>query len=238
MIVVRSLLLLLFAVIMLSRSVAGSCTPIPSNMKLLSVIVIHRHGDRSQIEKALSPAYPESQTISDIWKSKMPSIDSMKIMASIGMIDEGLVDIRANTSLKSHDPFHFHLYSGWDSKHFPYGQLTQRGFEQLYNVGNILRQRYIGSFLPANVLAAKDLIYGRSTNMCRTIQSLHALLAGMFSINEKSLGDENYSKDKISIHRRPSNQETMVLIKLHTSSSRPPHFILTITLFSVLVLFR
>ena len=30
------------------------------------------------------------------------------------------------------------VYTGWDSKNFPYGHLTQMGFDQLYELGQVI----------------------------------------------------------------------------------------------------
>ena len=80
------------------------------------------------------------------------------------------------------------LYTGMDQHHSPYAQLTEKGALQLQSVGRELRRRYVGSFLPDKVDEASPLLFCRSTNICRTVQSLRSLLAGMYiDSNESSL---------------------------------------------------
>jgi len=81
------------------------------------------------------------------------------------------------------------LFSGFDSLSYPYAQLTQVGSEQLTQVGAQLRKRYIDSGLllsPETKLdSAASSVYLRSTNICRTLQSLRSLLVGFFGTDEK-----------------------------------------------------
>lgn len=73
------------------------------------------------------------------------------------------------------------LYSGIDHSHTPYAQLTENGARQLQAVGHALRDRYVGTLLPHAVEEASDVMFCRSSNICRTIQSLRSLLAGMYT---------------------------------------------------------
>ncbi|CAL9690183.1 unnamed protein product [Knipowitschia caucasica] len=67
---------------------------------------------------------------------------------------------------------------------FP-GQLTTLGMQQLYELGQRLRQRYIedSAFLSPEFTPAE--VYVRSTNIWRTIQSAKCLVAGLFQQNQK-----------------------------------------------------
>ena len=80
------------------------------------------------------------------------------------------------------------LYSGLDYTHSPYAQLTEMGALQLLAVGHELRRRYVGSLLPQDVEEASDLMFCRSSNICRTVQSLRSLLAGMYTEHYESDG--------------------------------------------------
>ena len=112
------------------------------------------------------------------------------------------------------------LYTGLDQSHTPYAQLTEVGASQLYAVGRELRSRYVGTFLPGSVEEASSVMFCRSTNICRTVQSLRSLLAGMYSENETSLhlpkrfpGDKNVPKKRDRklpfIYTRHKASETM-----------------------------
>ena len=185
-----------------------SLSTVPLHLNLKTVVVLHRHGDRSQISKTLSPRYPENQTHTNIWISKMILPESHEIMSKIGDIDKNLFDAKLTDEPISTDHLPpIETYAGWDRKNFPYGQLTQLGFQQLYSVGTALRSRYI-DFLGRDLNDGKvpqDLIYARSTNFSRTIQSLKALLAGLFAVTANT--DESIKK--IFIDRKPSNEENM-----------------------------
>jgi hypothetical protein len=68
------------------------------------------------------------------------------------------------------------LYTGRDIDEAPYGQLTNIGVDQLFKLGADLRVTYVDklSFLPQNL--HKDVLYTRSTNVCRTMNSLRSFL--------------------------------------------------------------
>lgn len=80
------------------------------------------------------------------------------------------------------------LYGGWDKLSKPYAQLTEIGSQQLVSVGKDLRERY-NCILPSNIDEARNAIYCRSTNTCRTGQSLRSLLVGLFDIDPNSAPD-------------------------------------------------
>ena len=72
------------------------------------------------------------------------------------------------------------VYTGRDIASIPYGQLTNKGSSQLIDLGRTLRDVYVDQhkFLPAHLTG--DMIYARSTSMCRTINSLRSLLVGLY----------------------------------------------------------
>lgn len=71
----------------------------------------------------------------------------------------------------------------------PYAQLTDLGSQQLVSVGKELRERY-NHILPRKIDEARNGIFCRSTNTCRTGQSLRSLLVGMFDIDPDAAPDE------------------------------------------------
>ena len=156
--------------------------PLPDDYILEKVIVIHRHGDRAQIQKEVGPNYPENDGVTKVWMQRLPddrTLNAMYNVASTGSSETQQFD----TDVKKE------LYSGFDSLSYPYAQLTQVGSEQLTQVGAQLRKRYIDSGLllsPETKLdSAASSVYLRSTNICRTLQSLRSLLVGFFGTYEK-----------------------------------------------------
>ena len=212
--------------------------PLPADLKLERVAVIHRHGDRAQIWRSLGPSNPESDDVSTMWKSKLPKDDTLRRMAcafrsSLDVtlkIHEGEVDIDLSAYSRNE-----HLYSGEDSDAYPYAQLTELGAQQLIRVGRLLRQRYgvdrgdgassscsIGRTGHSLISTRQDDgdVYLRSTNMCRTLQSLRSLVVGLYDIpdpmnkqtEEDAVDAENgvlLQQNAPTVHTRPKSAETM-----------------------------
>ncbi|KAJ1425675.1 histidine phosphatase superfamily [Ochromonadaceae sp. CCMP2298] len=153
--------------------------PVPVELELGTVIVIHRHGDRAQISRILGGAYPESETLAAQWQEKLPTERSRRAMMLAAHPGENLVlkgDLEVDVVST--------LYSGWDKVNIPYAQLTEVGCSELQMVGRELRQRYVESgFLPPDLAQAAGAVYARSTSMCRTQQSVRSLLAGLFAVD-------------------------------------------------------
>jgi hypothetical protein len=112
------------------------------------------------------------------------------------------------------------IYSGYDQSHSPYAQLTELGALQLLAVGHELRRRYVGSFLPSKVEDAADLMYCRSTNICRTVQSLRSLLAGMYNKTADSFQSSTDTKIKSNPLETKTNRKLGKLNKLPYISTR------------------
>ena len=147
--------------------------PIPDHLSLTNVVIIHRHGDRSQISREIGPNFPETSDVKDIWNSKLPSDATMLTMAAAAHLPPDLrqKDVRSA------------IFTGWDEKNIPYGQLTELGANQLISIGKELRRRYLGTLLPDKYMDASTLLYCRSTHFCRTIQSLRSLLSGLLDVD-------------------------------------------------------
>jgi hypothetical protein len=164
----------------------------PADFVLKYVSVIHRHGDRAQISKHLGAAYPENDSITKKWKNLLPQEDTLQRLYAAAK-HSSVTEESAYERSK--------LYSGWDHNNSPYAQLTEIGAQQLIKVGSHLKTRYFESLLHSN----DDLLplYCRSTNMCRTIQSLRALLVGLSGSDVKP-----FTKLPV-IHSRPRKEECM-----------------------------
>ena len=143
----------------------------PEGTRLHHVVVVHRHGDRAPVTRSIGPKYPQSPDVEAVWRGKLISGSNealLKAVAKAQSIHEGT---------ENDDD----LYRGGrDAIGTPYGQLTNKGSEQLQALGWALRSRYVGTLLPPTVPA--DAIYSRTTNMCRTTNSLRSLLAGLYGL--------------------------------------------------------
>ena len=173
-------------------------SPIPEKLALKNVVVIHRHGDRAQISREIGPNHPEKPEIREIWQSKLPSEEALLAMAAAAEIPSEHLDSDVQKQ----------LYTGWDHSNSPYGQLTQLGSQQLFSVGAELRRRYLGLVLPDSLSEASKTLYCRSTNFCRTHQSLRSLLAGLLEVDSSHYPQpENVVLP--SIFSKPKERETM-----------------------------
>lgn len=156
------------------------------DFELLTVVVITRHGDRTQITRSLGPSYGENEQISDYWKTLLPSNNTLMKMASMVLSETKLNDINNNQMLG-----HL-LYHGWDHIHWPYGQLTQVGSLQLQQVGKELSYKY------KKWLSQTDNnIYCRTSNFCRTIQSLLSLLMGFYDTDNNNTIKTIYARRRV-----------------------------------------
>jgi hypothetical protein len=103
------------------------------------------------------------------------------------------------------------IYGGRDKQNKPYAQLTELGSQQLVSVGKILRQRY-ADLLPDTINDASSALYCRSTNTCRTGQSLRSLLVGLFDVDPDQYEDEikpSSLNHLIRIYTRPYELENL-----------------------------
>eukprot|EP01041_Mallomonas_annulata_P011897 gene11897-24927_t len=166
--------------------------PLPVKFKLTNVIVINRHGDRSQIAKGFGRSIDpvEDEGITSTWKTKLLSPETIRRLSIVANTP------RSETELAD-------VYDGWDVKKYPYGMLTEEGAQQLIRIGQELRARYLGTFLPTDF--TNDHLYLRSTKFCRTRQSLRSILVGLHGIDDNNCSPINPSE----IYSRPKHEETM-----------------------------
>ena len=152
-------------------------------------------------------------SIKTLWKDRMPVADSMKCMIEAA-IENKVEDPASSTypvlEFTQNEPvLDETLYSGWERNNYPYGQLTEKGFQELFTLGQELRNRYIdtGILSDANSnIVDGDLFYCRSTNFCRTKQSLRSLISGMLY---DPITNSMNSKNNVHIFARPKTEETM-----------------------------
>jgi hypothetical protein len=186
--------------------------PVPNDLDLRKVVVIHRHGDRAQIAKSLGERYPESAELTKKWHSLLPSERLLRGMLLAGnpgdatvLTKDEYVDVTKT------------VYNGLDKTRLPYAQLTEVGSIQMSLVGTELRERYVENLIPSELHTANDHIYCRTTNMCRTSQSLRSLLVGLYDIDPDmhTTGSTTTNihpsalEQLPTIHTRPYEEETL-----------------------------
>lgn len=156
----------------------------------------------------MGPKYPENENITSFWKSKLPVENSFRFMA-----------ISASPNLLENDEEKLvsNLYTGWDQSHKPYAQLTELGYTQLVAVGKELRRRYVGAFLPEKIEEATNYMYCRSTNICRTIQSLRSLLGGMYDNSDSYLLKKKEQDLKYANSKREKKNQSISKSHLNTN---------------------
>lgn len=144
--------------------------------------------------------HQQNKNLTRFWKSQLPSEKTLRSLAVVAQPNVG-----TEVSL---DILRKRLYTGWDYNHIPYGHLTELGSQQLRDIGTVLNQRYVGTFLPSKPVRAVDYMYCRSTNLCRTMLSLRSFLSGFLLGNASDSSLLTNSKLPL-IFSRLKNQETM-----------------------------
>ncbi|KAL1007028.1 hypothetical protein UPYG_G00080930 [Umbra pygmaea] len=88
-----------------------------------------------------------------------------------------------------------------------FGQLSQEGMRQHFELGLLLRQRYQG-FL--NDTYDRHEIYVRSTDVDRTLMSAEANLAGLYPPNGSQVFDPKLKWQPIPVHTVPQEEERLL----------------------------
>jgi hypothetical protein len=190
------------------------------------VVVVHRHGDRSQIKKSLGQLVPDSAQLRNFWKSRLPNSDWEAALDSVANIEmhhsESDGPVAGNNQSVTE-----RIYAGQDIGKFPFGMLTGRGARQLASVGRMLSQRY-GKLLLKEANSSQidsSTLYVRSSNYCRTQLSVRSLLLGLFgrADEESSSPNLSHSDSAVTIVTRPRSRETMFPAEDHTCSALRTH---------------
>ena len=152
----KASLLLLACLLVASSSASSFSKPNPaSKLRLQQVLVVHRHGDRSPI----TPLKDE-----DFWQSQLPQPHVLEGIA------KGTTLIRPPEG----NPKHGAHGRG------PFGQLTMMGVLQMASLGERLREELTGTLFTDQKPLHPNRIRIMSTDFPRTIQSVQALLTGLF----------------------------------------------------------
>ncbi|KAJ3109354.1 hypothetical protein HDU96_007242 [Phlyctochytrium bullatum] len=176
--------------------------PIPADLELKQVILVHRHGERTPVHYNTS-----GHLTKGIWNqcSLKPFIHALHTVLlpdnpgphpPSNADPPGINTFRFIQGVKSDQP----LESDWsrrmlgnhDSDLCEPGQLTDVGKMNLIRLGNALRSEYITrfGFLPPHLTAhvLEEDLYVRSTGYVRTIESVQYLLAGLFPLETREPG--------------------------------------------------
>jgi lysophosphatidic acid phosphatase type 6 len=182
------------------------------NFRIHKVVVIHRHGDRSQIARSLGPAFAEETAdLTSHWELRMPSSETKRRMSQA--FRTPAIASSTDTTLSLEEK----IYSGEDEFARPYAQLTELGAKQLMNLGAQLRKRYAlprrtdtkeEPLISPHYDDAANHIYLRSTNTCRTLQSLKCLVAGLYDMRIPTDADMQI-EPLLSVSTRPKSVETL-----------------------------
>ncbi|KAM7363552.1 acid phosphatase 1 isoform 2-T2 [Cochliomyia hominivorax] len=99
-----------------------------------------------------------------------------------------------------------------DTKYWPtgWGQLTNIGKQQQYNLGQWLRKRY-GSLLSDTY--SKNEIYIRSTDVDRTLMSALSNLAGLYEPVKKDIWNPSIHWQPIPVHTQPEKSDSVLAAK-------------------------
>ncbi|XP_051579789.1 lysosomal acid phosphatase isoform X1 [Myxocyprinus asiaticus] len=92
-----------------------------------------------------------------------------------------------------------------------FGQLSQEGMRQHFELGNFLRKRYTG-FLSEDY--ERHEIFIRSTDVDRTLMSAEANLAGLFPPNGSEVFRKDLKWQPIPVHTVPEDKEKLLLFPL------------------------
>ncbi|KAM3862485.1 lysophosphatidic acid phosphatase type 6 [Diretmus argenteus] len=153
---------------------ASSCTSIdagpasPYELKLVQVLF--RHGARTPLKSI--PDVMEAQWVATLLEPPAHT-----------QINYVVTDLHGGPRPPSpvEDSYRNNILTGGT---FP-GQLTTVGMQQLYELGQRLRRRYIEESPFLNPIFSPAEVYVRSTNIVRTIESAKCLIAGLFQQKQK-----------------------------------------------------
>ncbi|CDQ84320.1 unnamed protein product [Oncorhynchus mykiss] len=149
-----------------------ACTEPPSPYELKLVQVLFRHGARTPLKSI--PDVMEAQWV--------PNLLEPPAHTHINYV---VTDLEGGPRPSSpvEDSYRANILSGGT---YP-GQLTTVGMQQLYELGERLRKRYIKDTAFLNPTFSPTEVYVRSTNIVRTIESAKCLVAGLFQQSQSDM---------------------------------------------------
>ncbi len=181
---------------------------ISNNEEIEGVWVFHRHGDRSPGRPLIAEHMYEQE--SQFWRSKIPPLDRSFYNA-----------LKDKIPTRIHKSNNDGKFLDADSGREPYGFLTWKGMDQMYNTGKTISQRYSQSNLIAQDFLNTWGVKGYSTNYLRTVMSVQCFVDGLLFSSSNSISKNSiHSYEKISAKQysdtRPSlfnDDETIIEVR-------------------------
>ncbi|XP_041739170.1 lysophosphatidic acid phosphatase type 6-like isoform X2 [Coregonus clupeaformis] len=151
---------------------APACTEPPFPYELKLVQVLFRHGARTPLKSI--PDVMEAQWVPNLLEPPAHT-----------QINYAVTDLEGGPRPSSpvEDSYRANILTGGT---YP-GQLTTVGMQQLYELGERLRKRYIQATAFLNPTFSPTEVYVRSTNIVRTIESAKCLVAGLFHQSQSDM---------------------------------------------------
>ena len=137
---------------------------VPSNVRLMQVITVMRHGDRAPISESAGALAVDSAT----WSARLPS------MREAAAWDQAFPVVGPSEAI--------------DAGKEPFGSLTRLGAQQCRLLGASLRSRLL-LYAPHLLPNASEQLLVRATNIRRTQQSAQNFLLGLLTDGESGEGD-------------------------------------------------
>lgn len=168
-----------------------------SEEEIMGVWIFHRHGDRTPGRALVADTRSYIEKDSSFWRTKIPPIDRTHY------------DLLSKKFPVKTDPNNNGgKFLDADSGKEPYGFLTWKGMQQLYEIGQKISQRY-------DIKDGKSFedhwhIQAFSTNYLRTVKSVQCLLDGMFSSSHHESEYEHRNPESYNKSSRDCDVEIIV----------------------------
>lgn len=157
----------------LTQQIRSVTQSVANQSELLAVWIFHRHGDRTPGQPLVEDSYRDEE--SAFWRTKIPPVDR----THYDMLSE---KFPATIHPENNSGRFLDAGSGRE----PYGFLTWKGMQQLYEKGRVTGQRY----RPENNEPFTDYwnVQAFSTNYLRTVKSLQCFLDGICGVGRRLVG--------------------------------------------------
>jgi len=161
--------------------------------EVIGVWIFHRHGDRTPGRPLVADNCIKEE--SAFWETKIPPLDRTHYNL-----------LSKKFPVKIHPNNNGGKFLDADSGRQPYGFLTWKGMQQLYEIGQKLSERYA-------LFRDKWHIQAFSTNYLRTVMSSQCLLDGMFSSVAKHHESQYETRDLESYIKSSSDPSIEIVVR-------------------------